>query len=323
MSSAGSANALRLVWVLAFVGLAAGLAALRTADGSTLVQQWLAVALGVTLAIGLATRSGAQVLPFAGLALVVGVGAVATQWDPLLAGAAVGTGVVAACLAVMGTRPAPTLARVVLEVVIALLVAGAGGLGVAGFAVEMDTERFVYTVLGLALLATVALVHQLGGGLHGLGRRGLILGAMALAMLLVVLVYTAALTRYGSPDLVEQVRTAQRWTLDHLGGVPHPLEVLIGIPALAWGVSLRSRRRQGWWVCALGVAATAASTSRLLGDGFTEPATALAAVYSVVLGLFLGFAVISLERVLAGRDGRHPRSERLARHEPGRLQPLH
>ncbi len=318
-----SATLLRVVWVLALVALVVALATLRQSEGSTLVQQWLAAALGVTLAVGLAVRSGSQVLLFAALSVVVGAAAVATQWDALLGGAAVGTGVVAACLAVMGTRPAPTYPRVVLEVVVALLVAGAGGLGVAGFAADLDTERFVYTVLALALVAVVALVYRLGGGLHGLGRRGLILAAGALALLLVVLVYTAALTRYGSPDLVEQVRSAQRWTLDHLGGVPHPIEVLVGIPALAWGVSLRSRRRQGWWVCAFGVAATAASTSRLLDHGSTERASALAALYSVVLGVLLGLVVIRLERLLTGRGGRHARSEQATRHEPGRLQPLH
>ena len=117
--------------------------------------------------------------------------------------------------------------------------------------------------------------------------------------------------------------SAEGWTRDHLGGVPHPVEVLVGIPALAWGVSLRSRRRQGWWVCAFGVAATAASASRLVDDGLAERATALAAVYSVVLGLLLGLVVIRLERLLTGRGGRHARGEQLTRHEPGRLQPLH
>jgi hypothetical protein len=322
-----SAAALRLAWVLLLVALSVGLAVLRTTGETlaepSLLQQWLAVALAVTLAVGLASRSGNPVLLFAALALVVGVGAVGIQWDPLLAGAAVGTGVVAACLAVLGTTPAPTFPRVVLEVVVALFVATAGGLGAGGFAVDLDTERFAYTVLALAMVATVALVYRLGGGLHGLGRRGLILAAGALVLLLVVLVYTAALTRYGSPGLIEQVRSAEDWTRDHLGGVPHPVEVLIGIPALAWGVSLRSRRRQGWWVCAFGVAATAASASRLVDDGLAERATALAAVYSILLGLLLGLVVIRLERLLTGRGGRHARGEQLARHEPGRLQPLH
>jgi len=222
----------------------------------------------------------------------------------------------------MATRPARTFGGVVLEVVVALLVATAGGLGVAGFSVGIDTERFSYLVLSLAFVGAVAIVYRLGGGLHGLGRRGLILSAGALALLVVVLVYTAALTRYGSPELVLQVHSAQEWTHEHLGGVPHPVEVLVGIPALAWGVSMRARRRQGWWACAFGTAATAHVASDLLGGRETALSSTLAAFYGLALGLLLGFALISLERVLTGRGGRGTPAP-APRWEPSRLQPLH
>jgi ribose/xylose/arabinose/galactoside ABC-type transport system permease subunit len=149
-------------------------------------------------------------------------------------------------------------------------------------------------------------------------------------LLVVVLVYTAALTRYGSPELVMRVADAEDWTRDHLGGVPHPVEVLVGIPALAWGVSMRSRRRQGWWVIAFGTAATAAAASKLAEQDLTTRGTSLSAVYSIVLGLVLGCIVIRLERLLSGRDGRRTArrtaqeaAAAAARHEPGRLQPLH
>ena len=33
--------------------------------------------------------------------------------------------------------------------------------------------------------------------------------------------------------------------------------VALGVPALVWGTHMRARRRQGWWVCAFGVGATA------------------------------------------------------------------
>jgi hypothetical protein len=308
--------------VLALLVLAAGLAALRALDGPTLAQQSLAAALGVVLAIGLAVRSGGQAPPATALATCVGVGAVATQWPPLLAGAAVATGVIAACLAVLATRPAVKFDAVALEVVLALLLATAGALAVAGFSVRVDDERLTYTVLTLAVLSSVALVYRLGGGLHGLGRRGLILAAGGTVLLLVVLVYTAALTHYGSPELVMQVRSAQDWTHDHLGGVPHPVEVLVGIPALAWGVSMRTRRRQGWWVCAFGAAATATATTRLVNDAVPPLDTALAAAYSIVLGLLLGYAMIRLERVLTGRGSRAEQAL-VHREEPARMQPLH
>lgn len=322
-----SAIFLRLAWVLAFLGLTAGLVVLQVQDGPALARQSLAAALGTILSLGLAVRSGAHAPLATAFGLTLGVGAVATQWDPLLAGAAVGTAVVAACLAVLGTRPAPNLPAVALEVVIALVVAAAGGLAAAGFTVDVDTERFVYTVLSLAVVAISALVYRLGGGLHGLGRRGLVLAAGSLVLLVVVLVYTAALTKYGSPELIRQVRSAQDWAHDHLGGVPHPVEVLIGIPGLAWGVSMRSRRRQGWWACAFGVAATAHLASDLLHAGDTVRASALSAVYGLVLGLVLGAVLIRLERALTGRGERRRRSRRgsppMLRREPSRLRPLH
>jgi hypothetical protein len=311
---------LRAAWVLVFVGLALGLAALRTFEGPRLAQQCLAAALGVALALGLSVRSGTHVLLPTVLAVLVAGCAVLTQWSVLLAGATIGTAALAACLGVLGTRPTPGFPGVLREVVLALLVSTAGGLGAAGFDVGLDDERFAYTVLVVTMLATVALVYRLAGGLHGLGRRGLVLVVGALVLLVVVLVYTAALTRYGSPDLILQVRSVQDRTRDALGGVPHPVEVLVGIPALAWGVSLRSRRRQGWWVCTFGAAATASSASRLVHHDVTALETTLGAAYSVGLGLVLGYAVIRLERALTGRGGRGAPA---LRQEPPRLQPLH
>ncbi len=314
------AAALPAAWVLALVALTAGLVALRTLDGPTWAEQSCAAAFGVLVALGLAVRSGGQARSAASLAAVVVVAAFATQWAPLLAGAAFGTAVLAACLAVLGTRPAPTARRVVLEVVLATVLAGAGGLAVEGFSVEVDPERFTYSVIVTALLATVAMVYRLGGGMHALGRRGVFLVAGAGVLLVVVLVYTAALTQYGSPELVSQVRSAQDWVREHLGGVPHPVEVLIGIPALVWGVSMRSHRRQGWWVCAFGTAATAHLASDFLSRDDTVLASGLGAVYGVVLGLLLGAALIRLERLLTGRGGgRRPET----RSEPSRLHPLH
>lgn len=320
-----SATALGWAWLLSLVAVVAGLVSLDALGQSQLAQQSLAAALGVVLAVGLARRSGGRVAPALVLAAIFGGAAVASKWAPLLAGAAVATGVLAGCLAVLITRPAPTFPAVVREVVIALLVATAGGIGAAGFAVEVDNERFVYTVLGLTLVSTTALVYRLGGGLHNLGRRGLLLSAGALVLLVVVVVYTAALTRYGDPGLVAEVGRAEDWTRENLGGVPHPVEVLIGIPALAWGVSLRSRRRQGWWACAFGTAATAHVASDLIDAGDLESSTALAATYSIVLGLLLAFILIRLERVLTGRTGRRAADDPSIppRVEPGRWQPLH
>ena len=321
-NSPRTSTTLRVVWAILAVSLAVGLALARAIDAPTSAAQWLAASLGVVFATGLAVRAGAttQVRWATFLALVVTVTAVLTQWTPLLAGAAFATGVITACLAVLGTRPAPNFRLVLLEVVLAMALSSAGALAVWGFSVPMARDRFEYAVLGLALVVTVALVYRLGGGMHALGRRGLLLGAGALVLLVVVLVYTAALTRYGSPEIVVEVRSVQAWVREHLGGVPRPVEVLVGIPALAWGVSMRSRRRQGWWVCVLGVAMTAVGTSKLIPSGVDDVAIALSAAYSIVLGLVVATLVIRLERALTGRGGR---GAQVLRQEPARLAPLH
>lgn len=316
-------RALHASWVLALVALTAGLGALRALEWPTLTEQSCAAAFGVLLALGLAVRSGGPARLATALASVVAVVALATQWVTLLAGAAFGTAVLAACLAVLGTRPARTGPRVVLEVVLAALLAGAGGLAVAAFSVGLDRERFTYSVLVVALLATLAMVYRLGGGLPALGRRGVLLVVGAAVLLVVVLVYTAALTRYGSPELVSQVRSARDWTREHLGGVPHPVEVLIGIPALTWGVSMRSRRRQGWWVCVFGTVATAHLASDLVGRDDTLLSSGLGAVYGVVLGLVLGAVVIRVERLLSGRGRPRDETPPEPRSEPSRLHALH
>ena len=88
---------------------------------------------------------------------------------------------------------------------------------------------------------------------------------------------------------------------------------------------MRSRRRQGWWVCAFGATATASVTHRLLlTDVFTMEAV-LAAAYTLAIGLLLGFVLIRLERLLTGRSSRRTTNAGVSsdREEPARLKPLH
>ena len=137
--------------------------------------------------------------------------------------------------------------------------------------------------------------------------------------------YTAALGRWGSPELIDQVDTSRAWARDHLGAVPHAIVVFLGVPALAWGVCMRDRRRQGWWVCAFGAAATATATTRLLDVTPISWSIGVAAVYSIALGLVVGYVVLRLERLLVGSRGRRARQQEQIDHrpEPPRLWPLH
>jgi len=250
---------------------------------------------------------------------------VATGWEALLAGAALALGVLAACLAVLGTVPASSFVVAMREVVLALAMAGVGALGVAALGATVDATQFGYAVLALGLGSCFGLVYRLGGGLHGLGRRGLLLAVGALVLLVVGMAYTAALSRWGSPELIEHVDTSRVWARDHLGAVPQAIVVFLGVPALAWGVSMRDRRRQGWWVCAFGAAATATATTWLIDVSPVSWNTALAACYSIALGLVVGYVVLRLERLLIGTRGRRARQQEQIDHrpEPPRLWPLH
>jgi hypothetical protein len=196
---------------------------------------------------------------------------------------------------------------------------------VAGFHSDLRPVRFGYVVLAGALLTALVLVYRLGAGLHGLGRRGYLLAGGALLLLAFALAYSAALGRWGSPELVGQVEDFRAMVRSHLHAVPHPIEALLGVPALAWGVFMRARRRQGWWVCAFGAAATAPATTRFLEFAVPTRATVLAAVYSLVVGLVIGYVVIRIEQSFTGTHGRRARRTEEAgahRPEPGRMHAL-
>jgi hypothetical protein len=100
---------------------------------------------------------------------------------------------------------------------------------------------------------------------------------------------------------------------------------ILGVPALVWGCHMRARRRQGWWVCAFGVGATASVAQALLNPQVTLQESGLSAVYGLVVGLVIGFVVIRVDLAITGpRSGRARRAEEAAagRPEPARTQPL-
>ena len=281
--------------------------------------------LGTVLAIGLTVRTGGRPLLPALLAIGYGAVATATGWSVMLAGGAVGVGVVAAALGVMATVPATTYARSIIEVLFACLVATAGGLGVAGFDTDLRHARFSYVVLGIGLATCFALVYRLGAGFHGLGRRGYLVAGGALVLLIFGMAYSEALSHWGSPEVVGRIDDFRHTVRIRLHAVPHPIETLLGVPALCWGTFMRARRRQGWWVCAFGAAVTAPSTTRFVEGAVPTSATILGAAYSLVLGLLVGYVVIRVEQAFTGSRGRRARRDEEAsahRPEPGRLDAL-
>lgn len=273
----------------------------------------------------LAVRTGGRPIVVGVLALVLGVAVVVMDEDSLRTGAAVLTAVVSAVFAVMATVPAVRFVQAVGESAIAVLIAAVGAVAVVGFEPVVVVARFEYAALVLAFAGTLALVYRLGAGLHGLGRRGVVSVLLGTLVLALTLLYAEALRRYGTPALIDQLLDGVRWSRDHLGAFPRPLETVLGVPALAWGTHMRARRRQGWWVCTFGVAATASVATALVNPAVTLTETGLSVLYGLVVGLVIGFVVIRVDLALTvprGRRGRRAEEATALRPEPRRTRAL-
>jgi hypothetical protein len=308
-----------------------GIVAVRvSSDVPDVVREISAGTLSTALAFGLAARTGGRPIWAAVLSAGLAATALGTGWEPLLDGAAVGTGVLAATLGVMATVPAATFGRAIREALIATTIGWVGAVGVVAYGprarLDVDLVRFGYAVLGLSLIGAIALVYRLGAGLHGLGRRGYLVAGGAVLLLAVALAYSEAIAQWGSRDLVGTIDDFRDSTKDALRAVPHLIMALLGYPALVWGVFMRARRRQGWWVCAFGVGVTSPSATRLVAQELSPTSVVLGAIYSVVAGVALGYLVIRTEQSLTGTHGRRARRDEEAgahRPEPGRFDPLH
>ena len=318
----------RLPVVLWLLLVAAGLGAL-VGGASDAGPPWLSAAGAVTIttayAWALAARTGGRPLVVGALALALGTIVVVSDDDSLRTGAAVLTCAASAVLAVVATVPAVRFVHVIRELVVAVAVAGLGALATVGYEPVVTLARFEYATLGMALLGAVAVVYRLGAGLHGLGRRGLITVLIGSVVLGLTLAYAELLRRYGTPALVESLLDAVVWSRENLGAFPRPLESVLGVPALVWGTHMRARRRQGWWVCAFGVAATTAIAGGLVNPSVTFLETGLSVLYGAVVGLVIGFLVIRLDLALTGQRGRRGRRAEEAtalRPEPARTSPL-
>lgn len=296
------------VWAL---GTLAGVLLLVIATGD-LGGDGLARAGTALVAVGfvvaLARRAGGR--PSLGLLLgVVAVVVVGVWWEQvwLRNGAALLLAVVSAVLAVLATRASARLLGVLRETVLALLIAVVGGLAVVGLEPEVSLLRFEYASLVVALVAAVVAVYRLGAGLHGLGRRGVAVFAVLAVVIVAVLLYGEAVRAYGSPSIEGGLSGAGRWSRAHLGAFPRPLLALIGVPALAWGVHMRARRPQGWWVSAFGVLATGSATLTLMRPRLSWGESALSVLYGLVIGLVIAWVLIRVDVALTGSGGRRAR----------------
>lgn len=329
-----SARAMRRVAIaVCFIGWLLGTAAAATSviavDG---VPPWAGRAGGAVLTIvyviTLTYRCGGRVALWPPLVALLVAGALVFDLNWLLSTVSVATAVLASVLAVFITRPAASVVRVIGEFALAALVSVSGGLAVAGWNAPVLYERYNLLVLALAMLLTFGVVWGLGAGLHGLGRRGFLLIIGGAVLVAVILAYGTAVRTYGSPVVVNALDDSITWMRDYIGGVPRPAQVLVGFPALVWGISTRADRRQGWWMCAFGVVGTAVMTTQLASPQADPSYFGLSALYSLVLGLLLGLLVRRLDPTTrapeAGTGRRALRDEPVTvmRPEPLRTRPL-
>lgn len=290
---------------------------------------WLAdagaIAVSTAYTWGLAARTGGRTVVFSALTLALGGIVVALDNDPLRSGAAVVTAVLTAVFAVMITVPAVHFAGAVRENLVALVVAAVGAMATVAWAPVVSLDRFQYTALGLSLVAAFVVVFRLGAGFHGLGSRGVLTVVGGSVMLALTLGYAELLRRYGTQSLVETLDDTVIWSRHHLGAFPRPIIALLGVPALTWGTHMRARRRQGWWVCAFGVALTGPVAYALVDPGRSVAEAALATAYGSVIGLLIGFLLIRADLRLTGPRGRRLAENEEAsavRPEPGRTHAL-
>jgi hypothetical protein len=320
-----SARTVRLImggvlglWVLGFAGT---LTAVIAVGAPGWVQRPSAALLMVVYAVGLTHRGGGHMRLWVPITALLGALAVFVETNLLLASAAAVTAVLSAVWAVLVTRPADSIVAVLREFVLTILVALSGTTAVAAWNAPVNYQRFNLLVIAIALGLAITLVWNLGAGLHGLGRQNLVILAGAATLLLLVLAYSSFVRSHGSDILVNAFSDIVTWSRQTFEGVPRPVEVFIGFPALVVGVSLRSKRREGWWVLVFAVIGTAVLSTSLVTPGAFPSYIGLSTLYSAVLGL--GVGLLARRYVMRQRSARAARAiEEIVRVEPPRFAPL-
>lgn len=306
------------VWVLGSLGALTSIVDLGA-------PAWLwrpsAALLLVVFAVVLTHRIGGQLRIWASLAALLAVAAWVTGFQALLASAAGATAVLAAVTSVMLTRPAATALQSVREFAVMLAIAVTGTVAVAAWNADADPRTFALAVMAVAVMLTLSIVWRLGSGLHGLSRHHLNILVVVAVIAVGLFFYGAFVRSYGSPALKDLMDDTIAWMRQNTGGVPRPYEFLVGFPAIIVGTSMRSRYREGWWVCMFAVVGAVIVTVSLI-DPKAYPSYFLwSTLYSAALGLVIGLAVRAL--VMAPRTRRAARAvQQPTRSEPVRVAPL-
>ncbi|MCW2830442.1 MAG: hypothetical protein JWP31_1134 [Aeromicrobium sp.] len=313
--------AMSVVFVLWLVGTAGAGTSVVAVGAPTWVERPSAALLMVVFAVALTHRGGGHMRIWVPITAAVAVAAAIIETNVLLASAASVTAVLSAVWAVLATRPADSLVGAVREYVLALVVALSGTVAVAAWNAPVNYQRFNLIVITVALGLAITLVWNLGAGLHGLGKQNFAVLAGVAALLLLLLAYSSFVRTHGSQTIVDMFSDLVLWMRQNFEGVPRPVEVFIGFPALIVGVSLRSKRREGWWVLVFAVIGTAVLSTSLVTPGAFPSYIALSTLYSAVLGLIVG--LVLRHYVLKERSARAARAiEEVVRVEPPRFAPL-
>ncbi|MEO6470963.1 MAG: hypothetical protein ABIR57_03890 [Aeromicrobium sp.] len=307
-----------LVWILAAVAAGTSVVAV---GAPIWIERPAAATLMVIFSLALTHRAGGRMRLWIPIVGVLGISAVVLETNVLLAAAAAMTAVLASVTAVTNSRPASTVAGAIAEYVFALLASLVGTVGVAAWNAPVNYQRFNLVVISASLMLAIAMVWNLGAGLHGLGRQGLMIPVGFALLLVVVLAYSSFVRTHGSQTVVDGIGEAVIWLRQNIGGVPRPVEVFIGFPALIVGVSIRSRHREGWWVLVFAVIGTAVVTTSLVTPSALPTYIGLSTLYSSILGLVVG--LIARHFVMRERSSRSARAiEPVVRVEPPRTAPL-
>jgi hypothetical protein len=307
-----------VLWLLGTVGAATSIA---DVDAPSWWWRPSAAVLLVAFSLILTHRAGGYMRIWVSLAVALAGVAAVTEVNALLAAAAGATAVLSAVTSVVFTRPADSLVQVLREYLVMLALAVSGALGVAAWNASVEVRPFGLMVMAVSVTLAVAIVWRLGSGLHGLGRNHLKILIVVAALAVGLFYYGSFVRTAGSPALTNLLDDTIVWLRQNIGGVPRPYEFLIGFPALVVGTSMRSRYREGWWVCVFAVVGTVIVANSLIDPRAYPSYFALSTLYSAVLGLLIGLVIRAV--FLRPRGGRAARAvQHSRRSEPNRLAPL-